>query len=663
MIAGLAQRTTTLTSATGTWTGNGNTYSGQWQRSADGTTWTDIAGATGPTYKLTVADEGSQVRLLVTAVNPDGSVSAASTPSASVTGGAPVNTAAPAMTGSPQRGSVLTATPGAWSGLENTYAFQWQRSADGSTWTDISGETSPSHVIGIADEGNSLRVAVTATNADGTATASGAATAVIPSSPPTNTVAPTVTGTAQRTFTLTATQGTWAGIGNTYTYQWQHDTGSGYVDIVGQTGTTYGSWRAGRGHDRPRADHRDQRRRNGDEGERADGDRARGRPAQHGRPTLTGTPQRGLLLTGTLGTWDGIGNAYAYQWQRSLDGTTWTTITGATNPTYTLTVADEGAQVRVQVTATNVDGSAISSSPATVAVTGGAPVNLTPPTFAGAPQRAVRLAVTSNGNWAGIGNMLTRQWQRSADGGQTWTNIVGQTDGSYTLTVADEGARGPAARHRDQRRRRHWRGERPERDGGLRAGAQHDAARRHRDAAAERHPDRHPGHLVWPGQHLRLPVAAQHRPRRELVEDHRRDHLCLPRARRRRRRDRPRAGHGEQRGRDRHGVQPGDLRDPGRPAGQSHAARRDRDPTANDDADCHSGHVVRRRQHLHLPVAALHRPGRDVDADRRGERRQLHAPDRGRERQHPHRHHRQQPGRWSQLTESGHTGGRSLRLR
>ena len=99
-IAGLAQRTTTLTSTPGTWTGNGNAYSDQWQRSADGTTWTDIAGATSPTYTLTVGDEGSQVRLLVTATNPDGSVSAASAPSASVTGGAPVNTAVPAMTGS-----------------------------------------------------------------------------------------------------------------------------------------------------------------------------------------------------------------------------------------------------------------------------------------------------------------------------------------------------------------------------------------------------------------------------------------------------------------------------------------------------------------------------------------------------------------------------------
>ena len=295
-----------------------------------------------------------------------------------MTGGAPVNTTVPAMTGSAQRASVLTATPGAWTGIANTYAFQWQRSADGSTWTNISGETAASHVIGVADEGDSLRVAVTATNADGTATALGAATATIPSSPPSNPTAPAVTGTAQRSFTLTATPGTWAGIGNSYTYQWQHDAGSGYVDIVGQTGTTYTLGVP-------------------DEGTtirvlitatNADGTATTASvptasvlaaaPQNTVVPTVTGTPQRGSLLAGALGTWGGIGNAYAYQWQRSPDGTTWTTITGATNPTYMLTVADEGALVRVQVTATNADGSATASSSATVAVTGGKPVNLTP---------------------------------------------------------------------------------------------------------------------------------------------------------------------------------------------------------------------------------------------------------------------------------------------
>lgn len=40
-------------------------------------------------------------------------------------------------------------------------------------------------------------------------------------SPPVNTVAPVVSGTAQQGQTLSATQGTWSPAGDSYTYQWQ----------------------------------------------------------------------------------------------------------------------------------------------------------------------------------------------------------------------------------------------------------------------------------------------------------------------------------------------------------------------------------------------------------------------------------------------------------
>ncbi len=66
-----------LTTSRGTWGGTGNTFSYQWQRSADGTTFTNIAGATLATYTLAVADEGDWVRALVTATNSDGAVTKA----------------------------------------------------------------------------------------------------------------------------------------------------------------------------------------------------------------------------------------------------------------------------------------------------------------------------------------------------------------------------------------------------------------------------------------------------------------------------------------------------------------------------------------------------------------------------------------------------------
>lgn len=63
---------------------------------------------------------------------------------------------------------------------------------------------------------------------------------------PVNTVAPTITGTAQVGQTLTANDGTWTGVpAPVITYQWQANsvniggaTGKTYVPIVGQIGQT-----------------------------------------------------------------------------------------------------------------------------------------------------------------------------------------------------------------------------------------------------------------------------------------------------------------------------------------------------------------------------------------------------------------------------------------
>lgn len=56
---------------------------------------------------------------------------------------------------------------------------------------------------------------------------------------PVNVTPPTITGTAQESETLTATNGAWTNTPTSYTYQWQIDDGSGWIDIVGATSTTY----------------------------------------------------------------------------------------------------------------------------------------------------------------------------------------------------------------------------------------------------------------------------------------------------------------------------------------------------------------------------------------------------------------------------------------
>ena len=81
---------------------------------------------------------------------------------------------------------------------------------------------------------------VTASNVDGTVEqASDASAAPVSPFPPANIVAPVITGTPQRSRTLSATRGTWTGPDNMYAYQWQRDFGEGYVDIAGATGAAY----------------------------------------------------------------------------------------------------------------------------------------------------------------------------------------------------------------------------------------------------------------------------------------------------------------------------------------------------------------------------------------------------------------------------------------
>jgi hypothetical protein len=438
-ITGSAQRASALTAGQGTWQGLGNTYSYQWQSSADGTTWTNITGATSSGYTPGVADESTQLRVDVTATNADGTATASSQPTSAIPAAPPVATTAPSFTGTVQRSGTLTGNQGVWSGIGNSYGLQWQRSADGTTWTNITGATSGSYTLGVADEGDTVRLKVTAVNPDGTVTAVSAPSSTIQSAPPVTTATPTVTGTAQRGSTLTATAGSWSGIGNSYNDQWQRstDTGSTWTNVSGATALTYSPGLTDEGDEL----------RLQVTASNADGTViatsaptaavATSAPSDTTAPAVTGSAQRGGSVTAGQGSWGGQGNTYSYQWQRSADGSTWTNITSATSSGYAPTVADEGDTLRAVVTATNPDGTVSASSAATSAVTGAAPADTTVPSISGSAARASTLT-GSPGTWSGNGNTFTYQWQRSADHGSTWTSVAGATSSTYTIAVADE---------------------------------------------------------------------------------------------------------------------------------------------------------------------------------------------------------------------------------
>ena len=98
---------------------------------------------------------------------------------------------------------------------------------------------------------------------------------------------------------------------------------------------------------------------------------AKDKPSNTAPPTVSGTPQSGSQLSVTNGTWAGTTPfTYKYQWSRcDTTGGSCSDIGGATAQSYDLKQVDVGTTLRAEVTATNSDGSASSTSAPTAQIT------------------------------------------------------------------------------------------------------------------------------------------------------------------------------------------------------------------------------------------------------------------------------------------------------
>jgi hypothetical protein len=178
-VSGTPEVGQTLTAAPGTWSNAPTAFAYSWQRcDSAGANCTDT-GSTGLTYTVTAADTGTTLRVEVTATNAFGPTRATSSVTVPVAG-PPAASAPPAISGSASVGGVLTATTGTWAGSPTSFAYQWQRcDAAGLSCTAIDGATASAYTVDAADSGSTLRVAVTASNSHGSATAVSAQTAVV----------------------------------------------------------------------------------------------------------------------------------------------------------------------------------------------------------------------------------------------------------------------------------------------------------------------------------------------------------------------------------------------------------------------------------------------------------------------------------------------------
>jgi hypothetical protein len=157
---------------------------------------------------------------------------------------APVNIDPPTITGTARVGEVLTAHNGTWENTPTDFRYRWLRcNASGFSCVLLTadGQTFRLHDV---DAGHTLRVRVTAMNADGATSARSEPSDVVQpnAAPLTNTARPTISGTPRVGNELTANEGTWTGNPTTFTFQWQRcdiDVVT-CLDVIGATGRTYG---------------------------------------------------------------------------------------------------------------------------------------------------------------------------------------------------------------------------------------------------------------------------------------------------------------------------------------------------------------------------------------------------------------------------------------
>jgi RHS repeat-associated protein len=166
-------------------------------------------------------------------------------------------------------------------------------------------------------------------------------------------------------------------------------------------------------------------------------------PTELAAPRLSDEPLLGESASATVGRWLGAGPlSYTYQWQRCSEaGAECSDLEGATSSTYTPSGGDVGSTLRVVVTATNGSGSNTANS-AVSDVVGepGAPSNTVAPTIAGELDVGRSLDAGA-GSWAGApAPSYTYQWRRCDAGGESCSNISGQTHAAYAVRHADIGS-------------------------------------------------------------------------------------------------------------------------------------------------------------------------------------------------------------------------------
>jgi alpha-tubulin suppressor-like RCC1 family protein len=358
------------------------------------------------------------------------------------------DTLAPSVTGAPRSGQTLTASAGSWLGeTAISYSYQWEScNSMGGSCKNIEGATASTYLLGNGSAGDTLRVLVSASEAFGMVSRTSAATPPIASeNNPVVEDLPGVSGTSLKGYALTASTGAWSGLAGstTYSYQWERcgESGEGCSTISGATASTYTLTESDVGSTlRVLVTVTDE---HGSTSAPSSATAVISRTAltDVAAPSISGTYAIDRALSADSGIWTGEGAiTYSYTWElcnEKDEGCS--TITGATEPTYTPSTGDAGKTLKVSITAEGTAGKESVTSAATPAIGSESlpPTDVIAPTVEGNLTSGETLTAQT-GTWLSSEAIsYSYQWQKCDEEGEGCANISGATSSTYKLIEED----------------------------------------------------------------------------------------------------------------------------------------------------------------------------------------------------------------------------------
>jgi hypothetical protein len=363
----------------------------------------------------------------------------------------PLATTGPTVIGTAAAGKLLTGLSGTWAGVDNiAYRFQWYRcNAAGAGCQSVQGATSPSYSLGDKDVGQTVGLAVHATDTTGTATAYSSLIGPVASRRPLleSTAQPVVAGPPVQGKTVQVTTGTWSPVPSKLTYRWERCNANGRTcaAIPNATGTSYAVAGADVGHALlavVQASNGSTIQNTFSTATPAVVPASVKGPAQVEGPVAGAFAIVGQQLIADPGIWKGVGpTTFAYRWYRcDANGAHCSLAQSSSANVYTPVAKDSGRTIGLTVKVSDAVGSstAYASLVGPVADAGATLTPTTVPTISGTARVGGALSV-GWGVWSPQPAKYAATWLRCNANGRLCAPIAGATKTTYKPTAADTG--------------------------------------------------------------------------------------------------------------------------------------------------------------------------------------------------------------------------------